>query len=232
MKYKSSAVLVAAAALSLFATVQSAEAHHRRSFPFPHIFSQPAPDYGYDNYDEDYPVYEGDVAYADPGYVDDYADPYYVPRRHKRHRVIEGDANPWWLDEQQPRRLKSVRRLEPKLHNKPRVKTASAPVPRLAPAAVKRKPAPLAVKPETKPTSTKPARPKVVTASVAPTKPKASKAIGCTAGAAIVTGFGFASVTPKTCTGNIYSYNAMRDGKSYVIKVTATKGEITEVTRL
>jgi hypothetical protein len=223
MTYRSSAILVATATLCLFATVQGAEAHHRRFFPFPHIFSQPAPDYGYDNYDEEYPIYEGDVAYADP---------YYVPRKHKRHRVIQGDANPWWLDEQQPRRLRNARTLEPKVYHKSRVKTAAAPVPKLAPEAVKRKVAPLALNTDEKPAAAKPAKPKLETASITPIKPKASKSIGCTAGAAIVTGYGFASVTPKTCIGSVYSYNAMRDGKSYLIKVTAAQGEITEVTRL
>jgi hypothetical protein len=227
MTYRTPLLFVAATTLSLFATFQSAEAHHRRFFPFPHIFSEPAPDYGYDNYDESYPVYEGDVTYADPGYVDDYADPYYVPRR--RHRAVEGDVAPWWLQDQpKPRhRLNQARRLEPTYNYKPKAKrkatVASAPVPKLAPAAVKRKVAPLALKPQSKP--------KLETASLTPAKPKASKSIGCTAGAAIVTGYGFAGVTPKVCTGNIYAYNASRDGKSYLIKVTAAQGEITEVTK-
>jgi hypothetical protein len=219
MSFKTSAVLIAATTLSLFAGAQSAEAHHWRFLRFPHIFT-PAPDYGYDYSDE---------AYRDPGAVDDYADPYYVPRRHKkRHRVVQSEVDPWLLDEAQPRRLKSVRALEPVPHRKLRAKkkvAAATPVPKLAPA-VKRKTAPLALTPEVKPVA-----PKIATASLTPVKPKETKAIGCTAGAAIVTGYGFASVTPKTCTGNIYAYSALRDGKPYIIKVTAAQGEITEVTK-
>jgi hypothetical protein len=224
MSLRTKSLFIAATTISVFAGAQAAEAHHLRFLRFPHIFSQPAPDYGYDYYDDTYPVYEGDVAYADPGY--DYADPYYVPRRHKkRHRAVQSDNNQWWLDETQPRRLRNARALEPVPHHKPRVKrkvAAATPVPKLAPAA-KRKIAPLALAPE--------AKPKLATASITPVKPSASKTIGCSAGAAIVTGYGFANVTPKTCTGNIYAYSAVRDGKSYVIKVTSAQGEITEVTK-
>jgi hypothetical protein len=232
MSHRTKALLIAATAFSLFAGAQAAQAHHLRFLRFPHIFT-PAPDYGYDNYDDAYPVYEDDLAHADPGSVDDYADPDYVPRRHKKRRSVERNVDPWWLDEPQPRRLKSVRALEPVPKHKPRVKTASAttPVPKLAPTSVKRKVAPLALAPETKPSVVKPAKPKVVTASLTPAKPQSSKTIGCTAGAAIVTGYGFANVTPKTCTGNVYAYSALRDGKPYVIKVTAAQGEITEVTK-
>jgi hypothetical protein len=234
MSHKTKALLITATAFSLFAGAQAAQAHHLRFLRFPHIFSQPAPDYGYDNYDDSYPAYEGDAAYADQGYVDDYADPYYVPRRHKRKpRIVDSSADPWWLDAPQPRRLKSTRSLEPVPYHKPRVKTASAvtPVSKLAPTSVRRKVAPLALAPEAKPVIVKPAKPKVVTASLTPAKPQSVKTIGCTAGAAIVTGYGFASVTPKVCTGNVYAYSALRDGKPYVIKVTAAQGEITEVTK-
>jgi hypothetical protein len=230
MSSKTKALLITATTISLFASVQSADAHHRRFFHFPQFF---APDYGYDTY----PQYEGDFGYADPGYANDYADPYYVPRRHKKHRAVERQVDPWWLDAPQPRRLKQARSLEPIPYHKPRAKktvAAAAPVPKLAPSAVKKKIAPLALAPETKSVV---AKPQLDTASLTPVTPKvtkspaASKAIGCTAGAAIVTGYGFANVTPKSCTGNVYAYNAQRDGKPYVIKVTAAQGEITEVTK-
>lgn len=231
MTFKRKVLLVTATTLSLFAGAHAAEAHHLRFLRFPHIFT-PAPDYGYDNYDDSYPVYEGDVAYADPGSVDDYADPYYVPRRHKKRRIVEHNVDPWWLDEPQPRRLKDARALEPVPYHKLRTKklsTAATPVPKLAPKSLKRKIAPLALTSE--PAVAKPAKPKIATASLTPAKPQSSKSIGCTAGAAIVTGYGFANVSPKTCTGNVYAYSAQRDGKPYVIKVSAAQGEITEVTR-
>ena len=232
MKYRTPVLFIAATTLSLFAGVQGAEAHHLRFLHFPQIFAPDAPDYAYDNYDYADPPYQGDVSYADPGYVDDYADPYYVPRR--RHRAVESNVAPWWLDAPQPRRLKNARSLEPVPYHKSHAKrtaSAAAPVPKLAPTSVRRKVAPLALAPEAQPVVAKPAKPKLETASLTPAKPQSAKTIGCTAGAAIVTGYGFANVTPKTCTGSIYAYNAQRDGKPYVIKVTAAQGEITEVSK-
>ncbi len=58
------------------------------------------------------------------------------------------------------------------------------------------------------------------------------KSIGCTAGAAVVTGYGFGSVKPKVCTGATYAYNAARGGKSYLIRLNAASGEILEVKKL
>ncbi len=232
MSITSKIILAAATSALLLSGSNGAEAGRLRFLHFPHIFPP------YDSYDPYYddPAYDGgDVSYADPGDVYDDSDPYYVPRRHKRHVIIEQDVNPWWLDPPPPsRKLKSTRALEPVPYHKPATKkkvVASAPVPKLAP--VKKKLAPLALAPETKPT---PAKPEVTTASLTPAKPVAktpatSKTIGCTAGAAIVTGYGFANVTPKTCTGAVYAYNAQRDGKPYVIKLTAAQGEITEVAK-
>jgi hypothetical protein len=58
------------------------------------------------------------------------------------------------------------------------------------------------------------------------------KTIGCTAGAAVITGYGFGEVKPKACTGAVYAYNATRAGKLYEIKLTAASGEITDVKKL
>ena len=60
----------------------------------------------------------------------------------------------------------------------------------------------------------------------------AGKTIGCTAGAAVVTGYGFGSVRPKTCTGETYAYDAARSGKNYLIKLSAASGEILDVKKL
>lgn len=58
------------------------------------------------------------------------------------------------------------------------------------------------------------------------------KSIGCTAGAGVVTGYGFGSVKPKVCTGATYAYNAARGGKNYLIRLNAASGEILEVKKL
>lgn len=66
----------------------------------------------------------------------------------------------------------------------------------------------------------------------APTTAPAVKGIGCTAGAAVVTGYGFADVKPKICTGNTYTYSASRGGKSFIIELTASSGEVVDVKKL
>ena len=48
----------------------------------------------------------------------------------------------------------------------------------------------------------------------------------------IVTGYGFDSVKSSSCTGAVYSFNAARSGKAYLIKVNAASGELTEVKKL
>jgi hypothetical protein len=61
---------------------------------------------------------------------------------------------------------------------------------------------------------------------------KQSVAIGCTAGAGVVTGYGFGSVRPKVCTGATYAYDAARGGKNYLIRLSAASGEILEVKKI
>jgi hypothetical protein len=231
MRLKSSLVLAAATTFTFFAGIQSADAQHRWHWRFPKFYAPPVPD----EYDD--PYYRDDVNYGYSNDSEDYADPYYVPRR--KHRYVVREAPPWWTQDQpkKKRRVNQARTLEPtyKPKAKRKVTTVATPVPKLAPSAVKRKTAAVAIAPEIK-TVAKPAQPKLETASLTPTaKPKTvaapSKTIGCTAGAAVVTGYGFANVTPKTCTGNVYAYSAVRDGKPYIIKLTSAQGEITEVTK-
>jgi outer membrane biosynthesis protein TonB len=64
-------------------------------------------------------------------------------------------------------------------------------------------------------------------------KPAASSAaMTCDKATGIVSGYGFASVTPKTCSGDTFAFNASRGGKSYEIKLSAATGELTEVKKL
>lgn len=76
------------------------------------------------------------------------------------------------------------------------------------------------------------AKPSAPLATAAVKKPPVTNGIGCTAGAAVVTGYGFGDVKPKTCTGATYSYTATRAGKSFVIELTAASGEVVDVKKL
>ena len=65
-------------------------------------------------------------------------------------------------------------------------------------------------------------------------KKTASKAEGlsCDKATSVVSGYGFSSVTPSSCSGKVYAFNAMRDGKSFAIKLDPASGELTEVKKL
>ncbi len=180
---------------------------------------------------QDRPIYlyeddEGDMAYYEPD--DEYEEQVIVPRRFRNReqrmrdaeRDIDGEL--WWLennarkklDQRQKIKKKTVARAEPVV--KPKAKAVVAAKPKK-------------LDPD-----------KVQTASLGKpaqtVKPKAKsvvgKTIGCTAGAAVVTGYGFGAVKPKICTGNTYAYTAARAGKIYEIKLTAASGEITDVRKL
>ena len=57
----------------------------------------------------------------------------------------------------------------------------------------------------------------------------AQKPMSCDKAQGIVSGYGFTSVKPADCEGQVYAFNAARDGKSYAIKLNAVSGELTEV---
>lgn len=59
-----------------------------------------------------------------------------------------------------------------------------------------------------------------------------SKSIDCSKGAAIVSGYGFSSVTTKTCVGATYTYGAIRSGSNFEIQVSSASGELTAVKKL
>jgi hypothetical protein len=61
----------------------------------------------------------------------------------------------------------------------------------------------------------------------APTKKSA--AITCAKAGEIVSGYGFKSVEQVSCSGQVYAFNATRDGKPFSIKLSAASGELTEV---
>ena len=60
----------------------------------------------------------------------------------------------------------------------------------------------------------------------------AATAISCDKAEQIVSDYGFASVTPTTCTGQVFAFNATRSGTPYVIKLSSASGELTEVKKV
>jgi hypothetical protein len=208
--------MIRSTALLGFAILASTAVGAQARDHFPFRFFAPWPDreaYVYDDRDDDYITY-------DEGVYDD-EDVIVVPRRQRaQRRVVEDDI--WWMEddarirmEQRKKIRKAARKVaveQPKAKIKPvlkadrNVQTASLGKPDVV------------VKPKTKPAAAKPAA--------------AGKTIGCTAGAAVVTGYGFADVKPKVCTGTSYAYTAARAGKTYQIKLTAASGEIIDVKKM
>jgi len=60
----------------------------------------------------------------------------------------------------------------------------------------------------------------------------AASGMSCDKAGAIVSGYGFTSVKPTICTGQVFSFNATRSGKAYVIKLSSASGELTEVKKV
>jgi hypothetical protein len=60
----------------------------------------------------------------------------------------------------------------------------------------------------------------------------AATAISCEKAGEIVSGYGFANVTPSTCIGQVFAFNATRTGKPYVVKLSSASGELTEVNKV
>jgi hypothetical protein len=56
--------------------------------------------------------------------------------------------------------------------------------------------------------------------------------MSCDKAGKIVSGYGFTSVKPTTCTGQVFAFNATRSGKAYTIKLSAASGELTEVKKV
>jgi hypothetical protein len=63
------------------------------------------------------------------------------------------------------------------------------------------------------------------------TAPSAT-AMTCDKAGKIVSGYGFTSVQPTSCNGQVFAFNATRSGKAYVIKLSSASGELTEVKKV
>lgn len=66
----------------------------------------------------------------------------------------------------------------------------------------------------------------------APLEGKTSAALSCDKAGQIISGYGFTGVTPTSCKGQVFAFNATRSGKAYVVKLSAASGELTEVKKV
>jgi len=103
---------------------------------------------------------------------------------------------------------------------------AAKPVEKKAVASTKKK---AVTSPETK--SVASVEKKAVT-SVEKKTASAASGMSCDKAGQIVSGYGFTSVKPTTCTGQVFAFNATRSGKAYVIKLSSASGELTEVKKV
>jgi hypothetical protein len=164
--------------------------------------------------------------YYDPYYEEDF---YYEPRPRVKRRYLKrerqyGNFDPRYDEYEDrpyvpPKKKKKAAKAKPAV--KPETKKSTA----------------LAPKPETKKsTALAPNSDTKQSAALVPQKPAAAKAQGssmsCDKAAEIITGYGFSTVTPKTCEGQSYAFNATRSGKSYAIKLNPANGELTDVQKL
>jgi hypothetical protein len=199
---------------ALCATSVTADAKHRRRY--------------YDPY-EDNVIYLYEDEDDDSGYYVDEEEEVIFLNRRKRMREAERrvEEDMWWVEERARKKIEKRAKLR---------KTVEKPAPKktVKPKVVKEPADPIKTASLSKPVVV--AKPKPVVAAKPKTDlPKpvvASKTIGCTAGAAVITGYGFGEVKPKVCTGATYAYSATRSGKAYEIKLTSASGEITDVRKL
>jgi hypothetical protein len=78
----------------------------------------------------------------------------------------------------------------------------------------------------------KPQKNKAAAKPAEPKKAAAASGLSCEKATSVVTGYGFSSVQPSSCSGKVYAFNATRDGKSFAIKLDSASGELTEVKKL
>lgn len=73
--------------------------------------------------------------------------------------------------------------------------------------------------------SPKPMPPKVVDKA----QPQSSPLLSCDKAETIVGGYGFSEIKPADCDGQVFSFDANRDGKSFMITMNALSGELIQV---
>jgi hypothetical protein len=193
-----------AAIAGSFMTITDAEAGSRWRFLNPgyYFYDPPPRDFYADEYDDD-EYYDDDER---PLAYYDPDDDYYEPR-------YEGEEPVY---------------IAPKKKTKKTVKAAPVPKPVLKKSVT---------------AAQKKAVPKTETESVAAVEKKAAapaekktaaagSGMSCEKAEKIVSGYGFTSVKPTACSGQVFAFNATRSGKSYVIKLSSASGELTEVKKI
>jgi hypothetical protein len=233
-------------ALALVAILQSAETasadhRHRMRVLWPRIYAPEISGYLYRD------VYDNE---EDDDFLDLESEDEYRTRNRRDRRIVlevyDDDLEPEYLPPKKAKAKKPVKKVALK---KPVVKktvaTASLAKPETKP------PTLLEVKLASAKTDAKQvtAKTPLATAAIAPklqlpvvkTAPGKSQVasagatsgtIGCSKGAEIVSGYGFTSVKPRTCTGSSYSFAASRGASGYLIMLSAATGEITDVQKL
>ncbi len=157
-------------------------------------------------------------------------------RKRRKNWTRVDDDELWWLDNESETPLKKPVKRKTAAPKKLPATAVVPPKPKVKPAAA----AAVVTAPQPKPiiakTAPKPPA-KIQNASVTPkvtlVLPKpVGKTVGCTGGAAIVTGLGFAEVRPRICTGDTYAYLASKTDGNYAIKLKASTGEVVDVAKL
>jgi hypothetical protein len=197
--------LVAAAALAasgfLTAPVPEAKAETRFHLMLPGFPPPPRRHYYY------YPdPYEDEYGYYDEEEDDDYEGYYYYEPEEEYYPPPPRQYAP-----NPKKKTKTVT-------TPPPAKTVTAP-----PAKVEPPPVPIKRKPQT-----------ATAAAATPAKPTAeakSTGVSCDKAKSIITGYGFGNIETKSCEGDVYSFAAVRGGKTFSVKVSALNGELTEVKR-
>lgn len=63
-------------------------------------------------------------------------------------------------------------------------------------------------------------------------QPQSPSILSCNKAATIVGGYGFTGVTSSDCDGQVYSFNASRDGKPFMITLNSNSGELIKVRKV
>jgi hypothetical protein len=214
-------ILLAAVAMFCFTSVSAEARDLWRQHRFQNWDDQPI--YLYED-EEDFVSYEEPDNFTE----EDVIIPLRRPNRAQRMRDAEEriDAELWWLDDNARSKLERRQHARKAMAKKniTRVETAATPKAKVAVVAK-----PKLATPRDLQTASL-SKPDVI---VKPkSNPVSTKTIGCTAGAAVVTGYGFGGVKPRACRGSTYAYTAARGGRNYEIKLTAATGEIVDVKKL
>jgi hypothetical protein len=63
-------------------------------------------------------------------------------------------------------------------------------------------------------------------------RPRSSPLLSCGKAKSIVDGYGFTQVRPSDCDGQVFAFDAKRDGKSFSVSLNAQNGELIQVRKL